>query len=60
MLQREFIGVDNIMWQSEFPMETSTWPESAAFIERNFSDIPEDHREKVLAGNARRLYKLDA
>ena len=60
MLQREFIGVDNIMWQSEFPMETSTWPESAAFIERNFSDLPEAHREKVLAGNARRLYKLDA
>ena len=48
------------MWQSEFPMETSTWPESAAFIERNFSDLPEDHREKVLAGNASRLYKLDA
>ncbi len=60
MLQREFIGVDNIMWQSEFPMETSTWPESAAFIERNFSDIPEAHREKALSGNARRLYKLDA
>ena len=60
MLQREFIGVDNIMWQSEFPMETSTWPESAAFIERICSDLPDEHREKVLAGNARRLYKLEA
>src|SRR5262249_5034000 len=30
--QRAFIGVDNILWQSEFPLETSTYPSSAAHI----------------------------
>ncbi len=59
MTQREFIGVDNILWQSEFPMETSTWPDSAGFIEKNFEGIPDDHRNKILSGNAKRLYKID-
>ena len=54
-----FIGVDNILWQSEFPMEPSTWPDSAGFIEKNFEGIPDDHRNKILSGNAKRLYKID-
>ena len=53
MTQREFIGVDNILWQSEFPMETSTWPDSAGFIEKNFEGIPDDHRNKILSGNGK-------
>ena len=40
--------------------EVAMWPESVAFIERNFSDLPDAHREKVLSGNAARLYNLDA
>ena len=55
---RDFIGVDNIMWQSEFPMETSTWPTSSDFIARNLGDLPEGERRKILVENAAGLYGI--
>jgi uncharacterized protein len=55
---RRYIGTDRILWESEFPRSTSTYPESATMIEANFQDIPETEREQILWRNAARLYKL--
>jgi predicted TIM-barrel fold metal-dependent hydrolase len=55
---RRYIGADRILWESEFPRVTSTYPESAHLIENNFSDVPKDEREQILWRNAARLYKL--
>jgi len=55
---RNYVGTDRILWESEFPRSTSTYPESAHMIENNFAQVPIQDRELILWGNAARLYKL--
>lgn len=55
---RGLIGVNNILWASEFPLETSTYPNSVATVEKNFKDVPRDEREKITSGNTKALYKI--
>ena len=57
---RQYIGIDNIMWESDFPHPTCTWPESQSYIERSMSDWSEEERHQVLVGNAARVFHLDA
>jgi predicted TIM-barrel fold metal-dependent hydrolase len=55
---REHIGVGNLLWSTNFPQATSTWPESQRTIERCFEGIPPHERRQVLVDNADRLYRL--
>jgi predicted TIM-barrel fold metal-dependent hydrolase len=55
---REFIGTSNIMWSTNFPLATSTWPETHVQIERSFAGVPTAERERMLWENAAQLYKL--
>lgn len=55
---RHELGVENIMWSTDFPHPATTWPNSQAFIERNFADVPDDEVELMVCGNARRVYGL--
>jgi uncharacterized protein len=55
---RNYVGPDRILWQSEFPRSTSTYPESTRMIENNFAEVPAQERELILWRNAARLYKL--
>jgi len=56
---REFIGIDNILWESDFPHITSTYPNSWSAVEHSLKGVPNNDREKVLFRNAARLYRLD-
>lgn len=56
--QRHNVGIDNIMWESDFPHSTSTFPESWSFVERTLQGVPQNERNQMLYGNAMRLYKL--
>jgi predicted TIM-barrel fold metal-dependent hydrolase len=58
--QRHAIGLENIMWESDFPHSTSTWPESWTFIDRTLKGVPDDEKHLLMAGNAIRIYKMDA
>ena len=58
--QREVIGIENILWQSEFPLSTSTYPDSAESIERNLQALSAEERERVLYRNAAALYGIEA
>jgi predicted TIM-barrel fold metal-dependent hydrolase len=55
---REHIGVNNLLWSTNFPQATSTWPQSRQSIDRCFEGIPEDVRRQVLVDNAARIYRL--
>jgi predicted TIM-barrel fold metal-dependent hydrolase len=56
--EREHIGIDNIMWSSDYPHSETTWPNSRELTEEWMRDFPEDDRRKILSGNAARLYHL--
>ena len=55
---RDVIGVDNIMWSSDYPHVNSTWPRSRESIARHFAGVPDDERQKMICGNVARLYGL--
>jgi uncharacterized protein len=55
---RNYIGPDRILWESEFPRSSSTYPETTRMIENNFAEVPGPERELILWRNAARLYKL--
>ena len=52
------IGTDRIMWASNFPTASSTWPDSRAFVEKCLAGLSEDERNQILWANAVELYKL--
>ena len=60
VLMREYIGVDNNMWSSDYPHSDSTWPNSRQKIEVQFAGVPEGDKRKMLALNAAGLYHLPA
>ena len=53
---RQHIGVDNMLWGSDFPHAESTWPQSKQFLDRIFDGVPEDDRRKITADNAAKLF----
>jgi predicted TIM-barrel fold metal-dependent hydrolase len=56
---RHWIGVDNLMWSSDYPHTASTWPRSRAVIERDFKDVSEEEKWKIVRGNVAKLYGFD-
>lgn len=55
---RHEVGIDNIMWESDFPHTTSTYPKSWEYVERTLAGVPDDERKKLLYENAMRVYRL--
>ena len=47
------------MWASDFPHTDSTWPHSQKVIEQSFEGIPADVTQKIISGNAAKLYHID-
>ena len=56
--EREIIGVENIMWSSDYPHSDSPWPNSRQSIEQEFVGVPEDDKRKIVCGNAAKLYNI--
>jgi len=56
---RHRIGVENLMWASDYPHPDSTWPESRQAIEKHFAGVPEGDRRAIAGGNAARMYRLN-
>jgi len=55
----ELFGEDNYMWASDFPHSDSTFPESHAWIDKNFETAPEAIRRKIVYTNAVELYQME-
>ena len=54
----ERLGVNNIMWSSDYPHPVSSWPRSQSVVNAMFDDIPKDDRAKIVCGNATRVWNL--
>jgi predicted TIM-barrel fold metal-dependent hydrolase len=55
---RDFIGVENIMWSSDYPHTVSTWPHSREVVARDFKDVSETDTRRIVRDNVARLYGL--
>jgi predicted TIM-barrel fold metal-dependent hydrolase len=56
---RDRIGVDNIMWELDYPHSDSLWPGARTHLEKMVVDIPDDEVAKMGELNARRVFNLD-
>jgi uncharacterized protein len=59
MATRHLVGVDRLMWASDYPHSDSTWPESQAVLAKHFAGVPDGERRRIIADNARALYGID-
>jgi predicted TIM-barrel fold metal-dependent hydrolase len=55
---RELIGVDNLLWATDYPHPDSTWPESQRVIAKQFASCSAEERDKMVSQNAAQLYGL--
>jgi predicted TIM-barrel fold metal-dependent hydrolase len=55
---RHWIGVDNMMWSTDYPHHRHDWPYSRRIIEDSMGGVPEAERRRMVCDNARELYKL--
>ena len=56
---RHAVGVDNMMWSTDYPHHGNDWPYSRKSINDSMADVPADERYKIVAGNAVRIFGLD-
>ena len=54
----DILGEENIMWGSDFPHPDGVWPDSREFIDREFEQISNEVRQKIVCDNAANLYRL--
>ena len=56
---RQIIGVDKLMWGSDYPHFESTFPRSREIIEEILADCSDEEKAKIAGGNAARVYNLN-
>jgi predicted TIM-barrel fold metal-dependent hydrolase len=56
---RDVIGVDNMMWGSDYPHSESTFPRSRKILAEILAGVPEDEQAKIVGGNTARVYGFD-
>jgi predicted TIM-barrel fold metal-dependent hydrolase len=57
--QRDAVGVDNMMWSTDYPHHGCDWPYSRKLIAEMLADCTGEERYKIVAGNAVRLWNLE-
>ena len=53
------VGIENVMWSSDYPHTASTWPHSQEIIARDFAGVPEAEKWKIVRKNVTGLYNLE-
>lgn len=56
---RQRVGLDRLMWASDYPHSDSTWPHSREVIERDFAGVDAAELAAIVHDNAAALYGLD-
>jgi predicted TIM-barrel fold metal-dependent hydrolase len=56
---RDQVGVDRIMWGSDYPHKEASYPFSREAIQLSFHGVPRDEVEAMLGRNAARVYGFD-
>ena len=56
---RSVIGVDRLVWGSDYPHTESTFPRSRAILDRILDGVPPEERRQITASTVARLYQFD-
>jgi predicted TIM-barrel fold metal-dependent hydrolase len=53
-----YIGIDQLLWGSDFPHPEGTWPHSKKVVDQLFAGVPEAEREAIVGGNVAKIYNI--
>ncbi len=56
---RDYIGVDKLVWGSDYPHTESTFPESQRIISEILDGVPEEEKVMILGSNCANLYGIN-
>jgi hypothetical protein len=56
---RHRVGVERIMWGSDFPHREGCWPFSTEHLRLSFAGVPSDEVAAMVGANAARVYGFD-
>jgi len=56
---RHDVGIDRVMWSTDFPHIESDWPNSMHVIAETFSGVPDDEKYRLVAGNCIDFFHLE-
>ena len=56
---RHLVGIENILWSTDFPHPATTWPNSREVIAKDLGHLPPERLANVLHKNVMRLYDLE-
>jgi predicted TIM-barrel fold metal-dependent hydrolase len=54
----EEIGVENVLWETDFPHSTALHPNPVERVAENLKGVPDEHVKRILQDNAAELYKI--
>jgi len=57
---RDVVGVETLMWGSDYPHTESTFPRSREILDEILAGVSEPERERIVRENARVLFGFDA
>jgi predicted TIM-barrel fold metal-dependent hydrolase len=58
VILKDQIGIENMMWSSDYPHFCTTWPSSRSLVLETLGCLAPHERELVLSGNCRRFYRM--
>jgi predicted TIM-barrel fold metal-dependent hydrolase len=58
ILNREHIGVSQLLFEVDYPHQDTTWPHTAKIVDRLAAQVTPDELELILRGNAIRMLGL--
>jgi predicted TIM-barrel fold metal-dependent hydrolase len=53
------VGVDNVLFETDYPHQDGTWPQSREAAAWQFGHLPQDQIDKIARGNAIKLLGLE-
>ncbi|MFD0852193.1 amidohydrolase family protein, partial [Actinomadura adrarensis] len=57
--RRHEIGVDNLMWGSDYPHPEGSWPHTRPWLKDRFAHVPQDEVRRILGLTAAEVYGFD-
>ena len=54
----EIIGIDNVLWESDYPHSETTWPASQTEAAKSFSRLTPEQIDKISHKNAERIFRF--
>jgi hypothetical protein len=56
---RQYMNVDNITWECDYPHSDSTWPQSPEALMKALDDVPDEDIDKMTHLNAMKHFQFD-